>query len=149
MLAFAQRNNGIAVTFLGSAIAGLFAILLTLLWEGIVPVTLLIALASPFVALRSGMPRRYVFRLLLLATVIVGGILAVNAYSPVERLQNNTSASIASIIFLGATGLLLITISKYSGIALNLLHYYCDNSNRDDSGIVRVGHLCKQPNTDV
>jgi len=114
VLAFAQRNHGIIATFLGSAIAGAFAILLTMLWQGIFPVTILIALATPLLALRTGMPRRYVFALLLLTAVIVAGILAVDANSSVERLQNTTSAAIASIVFLGATGLLLITIANIS-----------------------------------
>src|SRR5215211_6000622 len=114
VLAFAQRNHGIIATFLGSAIAGVFAILLTMLWQGIFPVTILIALATPLLALRTGMPRRYVFGLLLLTAVNVTGILAVDANSSVERLQNTTSAAIASIVFLGATGSLLITITNIS-----------------------------------
>jgi GAF domain-containing protein/HAMP domain-containing protein len=114
ILAFAQRNNGIVATFLGSAIAGIFAILLTLFWQGIVPVAILIALVTPFIALRSGMPRRDVITLLLLLAVIVGGVLSVNTSSPIERLQNNTSAAIASIVFLAATGLLLVAITSIS-----------------------------------
>jgi GAF domain-containing protein len=114
MLSFARQKNGILVTFLGSAIAGVFAILLTMFWQGILPVTILIALPTPFIALRSGMPRRYVINLLLLLGAIIGGILSVNASAAVERLQNNSSAAIASIVFLGATGLLLITITNIS-----------------------------------
>jgi GAF domain-containing protein len=114
MLSFARQKNGILVTFLGSAIAGVFAILLTMFWQGILPVSILIALPTPIIALRSGMPRRYGFNLLLLLGAIIGGILAVNASTAVERLQNNSSAAIASIVFLGATGLLLITITNIS-----------------------------------
>ena len=114
MLSFARQKNGILVTFLGSAIAGVFAILLTMFWQGILPVSILIALPTPILALRSGMPRRYGLNLLLLFGAIIGGILAVNASTAVERLQNNSSAAIASIVFLGATGLLLITITNIS-----------------------------------
>src|SRR5215216_2297901 len=114
MLALAQRKNGIAVTFLGSAIAGAFAILLTMFWQGILLVTISITLLTPFIALRARMSRRYVLSLLLLLTVIVGTILLVDANAPMERLQNNTSAAIASIVFLGATAILLITITNIS-----------------------------------
>ena len=114
MLAFAQRNKGIVATFLGSGIAGIFAILLTLFWQGIVPVAILISLATPFIALRSGMSRRYALLLLLLLALIVGGIFWVSANSSVERLQNSSSAAIASIVFLASTGLLLITITNIS-----------------------------------
>lgn len=114
ILALAQRNNGLAATFLGTAIAGVFAILLTMLWQGILIVAILIALPTPITALRTGIPRRYAFNLLLLVAVIVAGILWVDANPSMERLQNNTSAAIASIVFLGATGVLLITITNIS-----------------------------------
>ena len=114
LLALAQRNHGVAATFAGSAIAGIFAILLTLLWQGIVPVAILIASATPLIALRSGMPRRYALFLLLLLAVILSAIVSVNANAPLERLQNNNSAAIASIAFLAATGFLLLTITNVS-----------------------------------
>jgi GAF domain-containing protein/HAMP domain-containing protein len=114
ILALAQRKSGIAATILGSVMAGIFAILLTRFWQGIVPVTLLISVATPFLALRSGMPRRDAVSLFVLAAVIVTGIVTVNANVSAERLQNNTSAAIASIVFLAATGLLLITITNVS-----------------------------------
>ncbi|HEU4745457.1 MAG TPA: hypothetical protein VFS61_09480, partial [Anaerolineales bacterium] len=114
VLAVAQRNKGLAATLLGTAIAGIFAVLLTLFWQGIVPVAILIACVTPFLALRSGVPRRYSVTLLVVLAISLGGILAVNANSPVERLQNNTSAAIASIVFLAATGLLLVAITSIS-----------------------------------
>ena len=114
LLALAQQNKGIAATFVGSAIAGIFAILLTLFWQGIIPVTALIALATPLIALRSGLPRRYALSLLLVLVVILGTILYVNANPSLERLQNNSSAAIASIVFLTATGILLLTITNIS-----------------------------------
>lgn len=114
LLALAQRNHGLAATFAGSAIAGIFAILLTLFWQGIVPVTILIALTTPFIALRSGTPRRYALLLLLVLAVILGAIFSVNANPTLERLQNNNSAAVASIVFLAATGFLLLTITNIS-----------------------------------
>jgi GAF domain-containing protein/HAMP domain-containing protein len=114
LLTLAQRNKGIAVMFVGSAVAGIFAVLLTLFWQGIVPVTILIAFATPLIAVRSGMPNRYTLSLWLLFAVILGAILSMDSNAPLERLQNNNSAAIASIVFLAATGLLLLTITNIS-----------------------------------
>lgn len=113
-LALAQQKNGIGAILFGSVMTGIFAILLTLFWQGIYPVAVLIAFATPLVALRSGIPRRELVILLLVLVITLGGIFSVNANSPVERLQNNTSAAIASIVFLSATGLLLVTITNIS-----------------------------------
>ncbi len=112
VLALAQQNKGIAANLYGSAVAGIFAISLTFLWQGIVPAAILIALTTPFAALRNGLPRRYILILVLMLVVVTGGIFAVNATTPFERLQNNNSAAIASIVFLAATGLLLVTITS-------------------------------------
>ena len=114
ILAFAQRKKGMVATLLGSAIAGFFAILLSLFWQGIVLVAISIACVTPLIALRSGVTRRYAVTLLVVLAISLGGIFAVNANSPVERLQNSTSAAIASIIFLAATGLLLVAITGIS-----------------------------------
>lgn len=114
VLALARQQQGLAATFAGSMIAGVFAILLTLLWEGIVPISTLIALATPFIALRSGMHRRALVGLLAVIGLIVLIIIAVNANSPMDRLQNNSPGAIASVVFLSATGLLLLTIVNIS-----------------------------------
>ena len=114
ILVLAQRKSGVVATLVGSAIAGIFAILLTVFWQGIFLVAILIAGITPFIALRSGLPRRYSATLLLVLAISVGGIFAVNANPPLERLQNNTSGAIASIVFLAAAGLLLVTITSIS-----------------------------------
>ena len=114
VLALAQRKNGVLATLLGSAFAGIFAILLTLFWQGIIPVAILIACVTPLIAWRSGAPGRFSLMLLLVLAISLGGILAVNANSAMERLQNDTSAAIASIVFLAATGLLLVATTSIS-----------------------------------
>jgi GAF domain-containing protein/HAMP domain-containing protein len=114
VLTLAQRNNGTAATLIGTAIAGIFAVLLTFFWQGIVPVTIVIALATPFIAFRSGMSRRATMLLVLMVVVIIAVIFSVNTNPPMERLQNNTSAATASIVFLAATGILLLTITNIS-----------------------------------
>ena len=111
-LSLAQQNRGLVAVVFSSTISGIFAILITAFWQGIIPVSLFIALITPFLALRSGLPRRYIFILFLLLVGVWGAIFTVNANPPIERLQNNTLASIASIVFLAATGLLLVTITS-------------------------------------
>ena len=113
-LAMAKQKRGIAAILLNSVVSAIFAILLTAFWQGIVPVSFLIALVTPFSALRNGLPRRYLPSLFLLVALTTVGILTINASPPMERLQNNTSAAIASIVFLAATGLLLLTITGIS-----------------------------------
>ena len=112
LLALAQRNQGIAAYLLGSALIGTFAILLTLFWQGILVITVLMALSTPLTSLRNGIPRKYFPSLLLLLVVIIGSIFYINANPPVPRLQSSTAGAIASIVFLSATGLLLFTITS-------------------------------------
>jgi GAF domain-containing protein/HAMP domain-containing protein len=114
VLVMAQQNRGIAATLLNSLISAIFAISLATFWQGILPVAALIALVTPYIAIRNGLPSRNLPGLFLLVAGTAGAILLVNAYPPVERLQNNTSAGIASIVFLAATGLLLLTVTVIS-----------------------------------
>jgi putative methionine-R-sulfoxide reductase with GAF domain/HAMP domain-containing protein len=114
VLALARHNKGIAANFYGSIITGMFAILLTLFWHGIALVAILIALITPVMALTNGLPRKYISRLFLLLIVIVNAILYANLKSPFERLENSSSAAIAGIIFLVATGILLLGVTTIS-----------------------------------
>lgn len=115
LLSLARRGRGIAANMLATAIVGGFAVALTFLWEGIVPVAILVSLITPVTALWAGFPRRYIPALLLIAAIFVAGILAVDNYTTFPRLQNSTPAAIASFAFLLATGLLLATITIISG----------------------------------
>lgn len=110
-LSFAQQGKGIVATFYGSAIAVTLATLLTLLWQGILPIAILLTLATPLVAFRNGLPRRHLVLLALMLTVGFAIMLLVNTNPPVDRLQNSSSAGIASIVFLSASALLLVTIT--------------------------------------
>ena len=110
ILALAQEKRGVAASLYGSAMAGIFALLLTFFWAGTLPVALLLTILPPLAALRNGLPGKYSLRLLPVMALIVGGILYINANAPIERLQNNTPAALASVVFLLATGLLLSTI---------------------------------------
>jgi len=114
VMALARQNKGIAANLYGSVIVAIFAVLLTLFWQGIVLIAILMASVTPFMALRNGIPRKYRPRLFLLLAVTIGIILYVNVNSPIDRLQNSTPAAIASIVFLVSTILLLVTITIIS-----------------------------------
>lgn len=115
LLNLARRNRGIAAYLLGSLALGIFTILLTLFWQGIVAAAIVIALITPLNALWTGFPRRYAIALFAIMIFSVAGIIAVNGYGGFPRLQNNTPAAIASSVFLIATGLLLVTLTIVSG----------------------------------
>lgn len=114
LLALARRNRGIAVNLYSPLIAGLYAVLLTLFWQGIILISLLIVSIPVLVAIRNGMPRRYFPALLLMLAAAIGAVLFLNVAEPLDRLQNGTTAAIASVVFLVATGLLLLTITLIS-----------------------------------
>jgi len=114
VMALAQKNKGIVANLYGSAVVAIFAILLTFFWQGIVLIAILMASVTPLMSLRNGMPRKYVPRLFLLLAATIGILLYVDANSPIDRLQNSSSAAIASIVFLVSTILLLLTITIVS-----------------------------------
>lgn len=114
LLALAKQNKGISATLFSSVTVGLFAVLLTLFWEGILWIAILVSLTTPVTALRNGLPRKYIPVLLLtLATTLIG-IVYIDGHSPMERLQINNPAAIASVVYLIAASLLLITITAIS-----------------------------------
>lgn len=113
-LTLAQQNKGILAGLYGSAILGLFGICLTIFWQGIEPIAILITAMPLIMTVRQGLPPRYMPTLLLVSAVATLGILYFSRNSPVDRLPGSSPAAIASIVFLIATGLLLITITSIS-----------------------------------
>jgi GAF domain-containing protein/HAMP domain-containing protein len=114
LLGLARKNRGVAAFFLSSTSVGIYTILLTFFWQGIVPLSILIACITPLMALREGLPRR---NIALMAGIVVGSILGVfyvESNSPFDRLQNSSPAAIASFTFLIAAVLLLVTITVIS-----------------------------------
>lgn len=109
-LFFARRKRGIQSRFLGSIFAVIFAILITAFWEGAIYIAIILILIPPLTAIAAGIPSRYRFFLYVLIAAGILVALRVNATS-VDRLQTGTPAGIASLAFIGATGLLLITIT--------------------------------------
>jgi GAF domain-containing protein/HAMP domain-containing protein len=110
----AQQKKGLLAGLYGSVVMGLFGVLLTFFWQGIVFASILIAAIPLVLAIRHGLPRKYIPRLLLIVAVTGLGILYVDRNSPFDRLSSSSPAAIASIVFLVATSLLLVTITTIS-----------------------------------
>ncbi len=109
ILNLARQKRGIAANFLGTVAVIIFAALLTAFWAGIVPVAILLIFVTPLSSIPSGMPRKYYPHFLVLIAVGIFAVLYANAHPLIDRLRTDTSAAIASLAFLGATGLLLLT----------------------------------------
>lgn len=113
-LALARKNRGIAAYIFSSIAVGIFAILLTNFWQGLVPLSIIVVLITPITAVLSSFPRRYILWLVLIVLISIAGILYTETNSTYDRLQNSTPAAIASFAFLVATALLLVTITLIS-----------------------------------
>ena len=114
LLELARRNKGIAATLWSTLANGIFAIVLTLFWQGIYPVSILIVLLAPLLAVRTGLSRRNLIFLLGIALLSIAGILYTENQTVLNRLQIGTPVSLASFAFLMATGSLLAIISVIS-----------------------------------
>ncbi len=110
ILNIARQKRGIAANILGAISVIIFAILLASFWEGIVPVVIFLILVTPITAISAGMPRKYYPHFLFLIIAGGAGVLYANTNPlDISRLQTDTPVAIASIAFMGATGLLLLT----------------------------------------
>ena len=153
MLALAQQNKGIAANLYATAIGGLFAILVTLLWQGIA----LDCHTDCSSDTSPGNPQWNATQIYL--ETFVDLLLAAagryflrrSKFSGSNRLQNSNSAAIASIVFLLATVLLLINnygyfteqkIPKSAGLAADILCNNRDHTNRHDSRVIRHWSIC-------
>ncbi|HSJ88116.1 MAG TPA: GAF domain-containing protein [Anaerolineales bacterium] len=114
LLSLARRKKGIAAYLLSTLAIGVFTLLLTFFWQGIVPVSIVIALITPLSALRAGFSRRFFPLLFAIVLVSIIGILYAENNATLDRLQNSSPTAIATFSFLVATGLLLVTITLIS-----------------------------------
>jgi GAF domain-containing protein/HAMP domain-containing protein len=108
-LGLARQKKGIAANFLGTLAVIIFAVLLTLFWDGIATIAILLIFVTPLSSIPAGMPRKYYPHLLVLVAVGIVAIFYTNTHPLIERLQTDSTAAIASLAFLGATVLLLLT----------------------------------------
>lgn len=111
LLYLARRKMGIATNILATIFVTLFAISLTFFWEGIIPVTIIIVMITPLTAIFAGLPRKYYLAFFLIIVVGIVSILIVDANSSIERLRTSTPAAVASLAFLGTTGVLFVTVT--------------------------------------
>lgn len=114
LLELARRNKGIAVTLWSSLANGIFAIGLAFFWQGIYPISIIIVLLAPLIAIRTGLSRRNLIILLGITLLSIAGVLYIENQAAFNRLEIGTPVSLASIAFLVATGLLLAIISMIS-----------------------------------
>jgi len=118
LVTLVRRKKGIAAYFLGTLLVAVFAIVPTIFWQNFIYVAIPIILIVPFTGLMSGMPKKILPWFILLILAGIGGVVLANrnaiASVQLERLQFSSSAAIASLAFLGATGLLLVTITIIS-----------------------------------
>lgn len=114
LLELARRNKGIAVTLWSSLANGIFAIGLAFFWQGIYPISIIIVLLAPLIAIRTGLSRRNLIILLGITLLSIAGVLYIENHAAFNRLEIGTPVSLASIAFLVATGLLLAIISMIS-----------------------------------
>jgi GAF domain-containing protein/HAMP domain-containing protein len=128
ILALARQKKGIAANFLGTSAVIVFAILLVSFWEGVALVAILLIFITPVTAIFAGMPRKHYLQIALL--LIAGTALIVYANTnplAINRLRTDTTVAVASLAFLGATGLLLLTAtviarsSRYRSLRAQLL----------------------------
>jgi GAF domain-containing protein/HAMP domain-containing protein len=114
----ARRKQGIAAYFVSTFLVALLAMVFTGLWQNSIYFVIPVMLIMPSAGLMAGFPRKVIPWLSLLVLGCFAGVVFIeNWISRIinfERLQFSSPASIASIAFLGATGLLLITITIIS-----------------------------------
>ena len=110
ILKLARQKRGIAANFFGALAVGIFTILIASFWEGITPIAIILVFVTPAAAITTGTPRKYYLHFLFLIIAIIAGILYADTNPlSINRLRTDTTVAIASLAFLAATGLLLLT----------------------------------------
>jgi len=111
----AQQKKGILAYVLSSIFVLIASVVFVFLWQGIAPLAFLISVAIPLNAIRTAAARKYIPWFVILAVLIGAGVIAAEyiaaAVMRLERVQFNSSASIAGLAFLLATGFLLFTVT--------------------------------------
>ncbi|MFT3894792.1 MAG: HAMP domain-containing protein [Anaerolineales bacterium] len=111
----ARRKQGIAAYFASSTLVAILAVSFVALWQGSIYFVIPAILIMPVAGVMAGMPRKNIPWLVLLVLVTTALIVLVEkSFQDGNRLPFSSPASIASLAFLSATGLLLITITVIS-----------------------------------
>lgn len=111
-----RSGKGGAATLLSAALVSLFAVLSVVFLEGITLAATLVVIFTHSRIILSDIPVRYRLALALIKAGGIAGIVLVNQnpLPAMERLEINTPAVVASLAFLAATVVLLITIALIS-----------------------------------
>lgn len=114
----ARREKGTAAYFASTFVTAIFAISLAFVWENFLFVSILLILVFPAVSILAGMPRRSIPALAALTLAGMAGTVLMDGFArsltTYQRIQFNSSGAISSLAFLGAAGLLLVTIGVTS-----------------------------------
>ena len=114
----ARRKKGIVAYFISTASAAFFTISIAYVWQNFIFLAIPIIIIIPVAGWVAGIPRRNVPWLILLVLACISAAIYIENIAQnsadLNRLQLNSSAAIATLAFLGATGLLLITITFIS-----------------------------------
>jgi GAF domain-containing protein/HAMP domain-containing protein len=117
-ISLARRQHGVTAYLVGTASIAVTAAILTGLWDGFIYIAIPLTILLPAVGLFARMPRKAIPWLTLLTLVCILGIIAVenrvNSLIEINRLAMESPVGIASLAFLGAAGLLLVTVTIIS-----------------------------------
>ena len=117
VLLLGRRGRGIAASLLSSLFISIFAIWLVLIWGGITLAVALVVVFTHARILTRSISKGYLLALFFTKVVGIAGIVIVDRFPvlSIVRLQTNTPSAIASLAFLSATVLILLTIAFISG----------------------------------
>ena len=110
VILLARNKRGPEASFLESFSILLFAAILPLFWEGIIFVSMGVALVAPLTAYVAGLHRKYYSWMIALVIGGIAGIIFINGRQFFVRLPSDSPAGIASLAFLATIGILLITV---------------------------------------
>ena len=118
LIFLARRNHGVAAYFVSTILITVLAGILVGLWQNSIYFALPTILLLPISGFMAGSLRKYIPWLILLVAGCIAGVFlvgnTVSNLSNFEQIPWDSPASISSVAFLAATGLLLITITAIS-----------------------------------
>jgi GAF domain-containing protein/HAMP domain-containing protein len=113
IIELARARHGLLSYMLYSLTTGVTAILLSLQWQGITPVAVLIAWLAPASCLTQRIPRLHYILSLVIGVAATAAILSLDSHPLVARLATGTTASLAAVLLLTSMVVLfaLVTIA--------------------------------------
>jgi GAF domain-containing protein/HAMP domain-containing protein len=127
ILRLARRGDGYRAYALFGIALGIWAILLTLLWESVWPAAVLLAWVAPLAGLAAETPRERVIGSSILSAAVTTGAVWLNARPPIDRLQANNAITMPSVVLLASAivlfvlGTIVIRIIGYRSLQTRLV----------------------------